>query len=153
MRTHAPTVTDRRACGRLSSHQDALEAWLGDLVSAVEARGEAVALHPVIREFQRLIDSDPIIRMYMTEMIIQVPHAKPYRQRHLKSVEQMLTLINEALTQAPDLQTTELVGAPLHAIIDWTMGTPAGSAAFRDARVNAIFKKILDVGTTSSRAA
>jgi Phophatidylserine decarboxylase/Phosphatidylserine decarboxylase len=34
---------------------------------------------------------------------------------------------------------------PLGAILDWTMGTPAGFAAFRDRRINAMLKKILGV--------
>jgi phosphatidylserine decarboxylase len=37
----------------------------------------------------------------------------------------------------------EAVTLPLNAILDWTMGTPAGFAAFRDPRINAILKKIL----------
>ena len=32
---------------------------------------------------------------------------------------------------------------PLGAILDWTMGTPAGFAAYRDPRINAMLKKIL----------
>ena len=36
-----------------------------------------------------------------------------------------------------------MVVTPLGAILDWTMGTPAGFAAFRDPRVNAMLKKIL----------
>ena len=78
-------------------------------------------------------------------MIAEVPKRKKYRQRHLKSVDQLLTLINEVLTQAPDYNTTALVGAPLNAIIDWAMGTPAGFAAFRNHAINAMFKKILHV--------
>jgi phosphatidylserine decarboxylase len=31
----------------------------------------------------------------------------------------------------------------LNAILDWTMGTPAGFAAYRDSRINAMLKKIL----------
>jgi phosphatidylserine decarboxylase len=36
-----------------------------------------------------------------------------------------------------------MVATPLGAILDWTMGTPAGFAAFRDPRVNTMLKKIL----------
>jgi len=36
-----------------------------------------------------------------------------------------------------------MVATPLAAILDWTMGTPAGFAAFRDRRINAMLKKIL----------
>ncbi|HET9876731.1 MAG TPA: phosphatidylserine decarboxylase family protein [Mycobacterium sp.] len=93
----------------------------------------------MITEFQQLIDTDPVIRMYFNRMITQVPHTKRYRKRHLESVDQMMRLINEVLTMAPEFG----MATPLAAILDWTMGTPAGFAAFRDPRVNAMLKKIL----------
>jgi phosphatidylserine decarboxylase len=54
----------------------------------------------------------------------------------------MMRLINEVLTMAPEFGG-HMVATPLGAILDWTMGTPAGFAAFRDPRVNAMIKKIL----------
>ena len=71
--------------------------------------------------------------MYVTQMIEQVPHAKPYSKRHLESVDQMLLLINEVIGRAPEYNETGLVGVPLNAVLDWWMGTPAGFAAFRHA--------------------
>jgi phosphatidylserine decarboxylase len=80
--------------------------------------------------------------MYMNQMISQVPTTKHYRKRHLESVPQLLRLINEVLTTAPEFGEN-MVATPLGAILDWTMGTPAGFAAFRDPRINAMLKKIL----------
>jgi len=54
-----------------------------------------------------------------------------------------MRLINEVLTMAPEFGG-HMVATPLGAILDWTMGTPAGFAAFRDPRVNAMIKKILN---------
>ena len=108
----------------------------------VEAKGD-VALHPVIVEFQQLIDADPVVRMYMNQMIAQVPDKKPYRKRHLRSVEQMLRLINEILTMAPEFGENSMVATPLGALLDWTMGTPAGFAAYRYPSINAMLKRIL----------
>jgi phosphatidylserine decarboxylase len=105
---------------------------------------EPPELHPVVAEFGELIATDPVVRMYLNQMIAEVPKRKKYRQRHLTRVEQMLMLINEVLTQAPDYNPTALVGTPLNAILDWAMGTPAGFAAFRNDAINAMFKKILD---------
>jgi phosphatidylserine decarboxylase len=78
--------------------------------------------------------------MYVNQMIAQVPGAKPYRKRHLESVQQMLGLINEVLTMAPEFSASAMVATPLAAILDWAMGTPAGFAAFRDPRVNAMLE-------------
>src|SRR5438270_54459 len=76
-------------------------------------------------------------------MIAQVPAAKPYNKRHLEDVEELLYLINELLRMAPEFGEN-MVATPLTAILDWTMGTPAGFAAYRDRRINAMLKKILN---------
>src|SRR5579871_379525 len=138
---HAADV--RRRAGWLPEDHDELESWLDGHRDRVEARGEQVVLHPVLTEFQGLIDTDPVVRMYVNQMIAQVPGAKPYRRRHLESVTHMVRLINEVLTMAPEFGGA-MVATPLGAILDWTMGTPAGFAAFRDPRVNAMLKKILN---------
>ncbi len=134
----------RRQAGWLPQDQDDLEAWLAGHRQRVEARGEQVVLHPVLAELQGLIDTDPVIRMYFNQMIEQVPGAKPYQKRHLESVEQLLRLINEVVTMAPEFGSqASMVATPLGAILDWTMGTPAGFAAYRDQRINAMLKKVL----------
>ena len=135
-----------RRAGWLPQEQDDLESWLAGHRERVEARGEQVVLHPVLTEFQELIDSDPVVRMYMNQMIAQVPSGKPYSKRHLESVEQLLRLINEILTMAPEFGPERtMVATPLGAILDWAMGTTAGFAAFRDPRINAMLEKILTV--------
>ena len=142
MTTHPPAIDVRRRAGWLPESQDDLEAWLDGHRERAEARGEQVVLHPVLTEFQELIDTDPVVGMYVHQMIAQVPETKPYRQRHLESVPQMLRLINEVLTSAPEFGGNQ-VATPLGAILDWTMGTRAGFAAYRDPRVNAMIRKIL----------
>ncbi|MEA2161237.1 MAG: phosphatidylserine decarboxylase [Solirubrobacteraceae bacterium] len=140
--TRSDAVDVKRRAGWLPEDQDDLESWLHGHRQRVEAKGEDVVLHPVLTEFQELIDRDPVVRMYMNQMIAQVPSTKPYSKRHLESVDQMLRLINEVLTMAPEFGPA-MAATPLGAILDWTMGTPAGFAAFRDPRVNAMLKKIL----------
>ena len=131
-----------RLGGWLPSDQDVLESWLSVLHQRVESR-EEITLHPVIEEFHDLIERDPIVRMYLSEMIRQVPKTRKYRKNHLKSIDQMLGLINEVLTQAPEYDSAAMVGVPINAILDWCMGTPAGFAAFRNDAINAMIKKIL----------
>jgi phosphatidylserine decarboxylase len=133
----------RRQAGWLPETQDDLEAWLDGHRERAEARGEPAVLHPVLAEFQQLINADPVVRMYVDQMIAQVPEAKPYRQRHLESVPQLLRLINEVLVSTPEFGGDQ-VATPLGAILDWTMGTRAGFAAYRDPRINAMIRKILD---------
>ena len=113
MTTRPHAVDVRRRAGWLPDDQDDLESWLAGHRERVEARGEQVVLHPVLAEFQELIDTDPVVRMYVNQMIAQVPRTKPYRKRHLESVEQMLRLINEVLTMAPEFGESAMVATPL----------------------------------------
>lgn len=143
--THVPQEIDvRRRAGWLPAEQDDLEAWLAGHRERVQSRGEQVELHPVLVEFRDLLNREPVLRMYVERMIAEVPSTKPYSKRHLESSEQLLRLINEVLTMAPEFGDNA-VTLPLNAILDWAMGTPAGFAAFRDPRINAILKKILTV--------
>jgi phosphatidylserine decarboxylase len=141
--TTKPRSSDlRRQAGWLPD-QDALEEWLSSHREHVESDIDgAVGLHPVIVEFQHLIDSDPVVRMYVERMIAEVPRTRAYSKRHLTDSEQMLRLINAVLSVAPEFGE-QAVTLPLAAILDWSMGTTAGFAAYRDPKVNAMVKKIL----------
>lgn len=68
----------------------------------MNARGDQVVLHPVLAEFSQLMDIEPIVRMHLSEMIAQVPRGKQYSARHIQDVPELLRLINEVLTMAPE---------------------------------------------------
>jgi len=119
-----------------------LEAWLAGHAQRVAALGEQVTLHPSVAQFGNLIETDPVVGMYLRRMIEQVPTTRAYSKRHVTSPEQLLRLINEVLSMAPEFGS-QTVTLPLGAILDWAMGTPAGHAAFRDPRVNGALKTIL----------
>jgi phosphatidylserine decarboxylase len=74
-----PSGHSRQRAGRWLPNQDALENWLEGLVSEVRGKADEVMLHPVIDELRQLIDGDPVVRMYDTQMIEQVPQANGIR--------------------------------------------------------------------------
>ena len=81
-------------------------------------------------------------------MFSQVPRRPPYNrdptgQPQVRDYERMLRLLNRILTTAPAFDRTGLVGFPVNAILDWAMGTPAGTAAFLNEKVNRHFKALL----------
>lgn len=125
------------------------------LVAALFARvdlSEHREWHPVILAFKALIERDPVVRMNMTAMIDQIPAR--YKEHHPKTVDQLLAQLNAVLTIAPAYlppegpkETVALVGTPFSAVLIWTMGTPAGFAAYRDEKINAMFKQLLAVWT------
>ena len=83
MTTPSDGVDVRRRAGWLPEAQDDLESWLSGHRQRVQAKGEQVMLHPAVTEFQELVDSDPVVRMYVHRMVAEVPHTKRYRRNHL----------------------------------------------------------------------
>jgi len=106
-------------------------------------------LQPVIQEFQAIIEEDPELFMLFTQMFEQLPPTTEYEMDpagnpQVRDYKHMLQLMNEVLTDAPEFNQTGLVGFPINAILDWPMGTPAGTTAFLNEKVNRQLKKILN---------
>ena len=93
--------------GWLPANQEDLESWLEGHRERTDSRGDDVEWHPALTEFQELIDADPVVRLYLNEMIAQVPQRKPYQRRHVNDVPQLLRMINEVLTMAPEFGETQ----------------------------------------------
>ncbi|RYZ31716.1 MAG: phosphatidylserine decarboxylase family protein [Propionibacteriaceae bacterium] len=134
------TMDVRRRAGWLPA-QEGLEIWLETLQERVEH--DDAPLHPSLVDLQKLIDADPMVRMYVERMLNEEPQGKPYSRRHIHDVAQLLRLMNAVLRSAPEFSTEAMVITPLNAVLDWAMGTTAGFAAFRDPRVDAALKKVL----------
>ena len=142
MSVHAGHVDVTRAAGWLPGTQQDLEAWLAGHVERAAAREGQPLRHASVAALAELVETDPIVGMYVQRMIDQVPVTRQYSTRHLTSPEQLVRLIDEVLTVAPEYGS-QTVTLPLGGILDWAMGTPAGYAAFRDPTVNAALKAIL----------
>ena len=103
---------------------------------------------PVMQEFKALIDNDPELYMLFTQMFEQIPRTPPFLNDpvgnpQVRHYSDLLRLINQTITRAPEFNTTDLVGFPINAIVNWAMGTPAGAAAFLNDKVNRQLKKVL----------
>ncbi len=143
----------------LPSDQRVLEAWLGKRLA--RAKAKPVPLLPVMEEFKQLIEGDAEIYMLFHQMFSEVPRTKgfgtdPTGAAQVRSYEVMLQMINAILTEAPEYNTTGLVGFPINAILDWSMDTPGGFAAFLNQKVNRQFKRVLNewarfLGSADSR--
>jgi len=131
----------RALAGWFPPGQEQLESWLAGHVERVGGR-EAQELRPSVTAFRDLINSDPVVGMLVRRMIEQVPQTRAYKQRHVRDVDHLLALIDGVLDLAPEYGD-ENVTLPMGAVLDWTMGTPAGFAAYRDSRVNDALKAIL----------
>lgn len=131
----------------LPSDQSFLEAWLQKLIDHVDTNPQV--LLPPVQDFKDLIESNRYYTTLFTAMFDEVPTKPPYDknpagQPQIRNYNQMLDMMNVIITQAPEFNTTGLVGFPINAILDWPMGTVAGYVAFLDPNVNAKLKAILD---------
>jgi phosphatidylserine decarboxylase len=146
---HSRHLTHTARMGRwLPSESKHLNDWLTKTIDAAEQRN--APFHPVIEEFRSLIENDPEMYMYFTQMFEQQPHFGPPAGSgdiKLKDYDQMLVVINHVLTSAPEFNTTGMVGCPINAILDFPMITRAGLAAFLSPKENALLKKVLRVWT------
>ena len=131
----------------LPSDQAVLDKWMLQLIAEVDSHNSK--LLPVVEEFKNLIESDPEIYMLFNQMCEQVPNKAPYNndpsgKPQVRDYKHLLELINHVMTHAPEFNKTGLVGFPINAILDWPMGTPAGSMVFLNDKVNRQLKKILN---------
>lgn len=131
----------RHRAGWLPEDRDEFERWLEGHVNHVDGLGDR-PLHASVEAFRQLIDSDPVVGMLVHRMIEQQPVTRDYHRRHIRDVTHLLQLVDGVMDLAPEYGE-ENVTLPMGAVFDWAMGTPAGFAAFRDDRINAAIKRIL----------
>lgn len=97
-------------------------------------------LHPSLQELKMLIETNPEIYESFTLMFTEVPQ----ENQQIPNYDVFLRLLNFTLTMSPPFYSSELVGIPLAAMFLQLMLTPAGNVAFKNDKVNAAFKKVLN---------
>ena len=128
----------------LPSDQLILNNWLADLIDEVEANPQPFL--PVIQDLQNLIETDAEIYALVTMMFDQVPKKYEFSQygKQVRNYMHFLQLLNAIMTKSPTYNDTGCVGFPINAILDWSMGTEGGFAAFLNDKLNAQFKDVLN---------
>jgi len=125
----------------LPAREEALVAFRHNLAEKATKRAPGVQLTPPVQDLATLVNADPILRMYFTQAIeqaIAAGHDLGYR-----TIDELMVLMDELMTYAPPFDTTELVGCPLNALLDWPMCMPAGFPLFRSPELNAKLKAVL----------
>lgn len=122
--------------------------WLIRILA--EAETSSKDLHPVLKEFKRTIEDDPVLFMLFTRMFSEVPEATdPTGRPEVKDYMHMLKAFNIVISMGPPWAYTTAgqkgaIGAPITAIINWPMGTKAGREAFLNPVVNQQIKNTLN---------
>ena len=88
----------------LPSDRRRLNDWLKTTIEMAERK--RATFHPVIQKFQAMIESDPVMYMYFTQMFQQqskLPPPPGSGDVKLRNYQQMLVvMINHLLTTAPE---------------------------------------------------
>lgn len=131
---------------------DSHHKWVGGVIAHVDKK-EKHELHPVLEEFKQLIESNTRVYMLVASMFAEVPKNRHYCTDptgcpQIRDYHHMLRVLNYLITTAPSWNDFSLrvglVGLPINAVLDWSMGTPSGYAAFLDPDINAMLKKVLN---------
>ena len=103
-------------------------------------------LDPLIREFKEYVDRDPTLHMQYTQMFTEVTESQtPIDTPQVQSYQVMFLLVNFImLGWAPRYNDYGLVGFPINVILNWSMGTVNGYAAFLHKGANEYWMKVLN---------
>ncbi|KAF9267730.1 phosphatidylserine decarboxylase-like protein [Marasmius fiardii PR-910] len=150
-----PPIVHHRVGGWLPKDHRVLQSWLDKKLAKAEEREKQrdFGWHPVIQEFQQLIENNADLYMDFHAMFEQVPTKPPYNndptgKPQVRNYMKMLSLFDLIIQEAPECENIHLVGFPINAILDWPMGTQAGLSAFMKPKVNEMFKKMFDIWAT-----
>lgn len=128
--------------GYMPQDRNAIDQWLSDLKEKVNTAKKTttdIALQPSVNDLALLIEEDGIVRMYVTEMINQVP--KKYKT--VEDIPDLLAQLNYIITHAPTYNEQHQGFFPMSSLFVYMMFTPAGEAAFRDEAFNEAIRFIL----------
>ena len=128
--------------GYLPSQRQYIQRWFSELTEkAGVPRGEA-SFQPSVQKLAELIRLDAVVRMYVTQMIEQVPEAyKNGINTPDDLLERLNIIIQEAPLYNPDPQRQHFF--PISALFVYMMYTPSGYAAFNNTDFNQHLREIL----------
>jgi phosphatidylserine decarboxylase len=131
--------------GYMAGHHKQINEWFTLLAKNIskekKSKKAAIIYKPSVQELANLIDSDAIVRMYVTRMIEEVPLIN----RQIKSVAELLDALNYIIQRSPEFHCPPAASTafPMSNLFVYMMFTPSGEAAFRNFTFNAAIRKIL----------
>ncbi len=139
-----------RIAGYLPRNRAGVDEWLHELgkqlAEKAKAKGKGKGKKPrwskAVAAFAALLERDGIARMYVTEMIDQVPE----KHKTVDDVRQLLAALEHIVTTAPlyNRDPAKQNAFPVSSLFTYMMMTPAGEAAFRYGPINDALRAILE---------
>ena len=127
--------------GYLPADRDVLDEWHTELANSLPD-DEAPVSHKSVQAFAELLDRNPVVRMYVTEMVKEAGKLgrQDLRRDHVRSVPGLIAALDRILGHAP---TFNGVAFPMSALFAYMMMTPAGEAVFRLDNFNEALREML----------
>ncbi len=154
MSTPSKPMNKTFAAGKwMPKDQKTLAYWLEKIMEKAEK--DTGPLKPVVEDLKNFIENDAEAYMFFTQMFSEVPGSRtksPSGLPQVRDYQHMLRLFNVILTHAPSFAEDGLVGFPFNAILDWSMATVGGWAAFINEKVNTHIQAILNEWGTFLRS-
>ncbi len=128
--------------GHLPQDTERIDAWLRDVAHQATSRGTTSGgYRESVAQFAELLDSDGIVRMYVTEMIDQVPE----EHKTIHNVTELLRALDHIVQTAPayDADPAKRNTFPVSTLFVYMMYTPAGIAGFTNRALNGALRVIL----------
>ncbi|KAG8723860.1 hypothetical protein FRC09_001439 [Ceratobasidium sp. 395] len=143
---------NHRVGGWLPNDHRIVDQWFDRILADIEKKDKPLEhAHPVILEFQALIEGDLVLHQGFQKMFAEVPNKPPYIQDaehhpQVRDYKAMLRVFDHIIQSAPEFEDPNgQVTLPLTAVLDWPMGTPTGLSIFLNPKLNEMFKKMFDV--------
>jgi len=129
-----------RIAGYLPKNRGAVDAFQRNLMQSATVEGEIQS--PSVAALARLIETDGVVRMYVTQMIDQVD---PGHRNHIENIPALLAALDRIVCTAPhyDRDPAKQNAFPVSSLFAYMMMTVAGEAAFRNASLNSAIRDIL----------
>lgn len=128
--------------GHLPQEAAHVDQWLRHVASeSSPAVGGSGDYHKSVEDFAKLIESNGIVRMYVTEMIDQVPDAN----KTIHSIDELLAALDHIVGTAPEYNSDpkKRNTFPVSSLFVYMMYTPAGLAGFANEDLNDAIRNIL----------
>lgn len=133
-------IDKTRQGGWLPRDEAVLAAFRFEIEAMVAKRADLPLVRPVQALYDCIMDN-ALYRMHLTQAIEQA-QARGYRLGY-NDINGLMQRINMVMHYAPPFSTSELVGCPLNALLDWPMCMPSGFAFFQFPEINARFRDVL----------
>lgn len=133
-----------QVAGYLPKNREGVDEWQKNLKEEIaEARSKKTKrkIQPSVKALSELIELNGIVRMYVEQMIDQVPE----KYKNIKNTDELLEALNHIITMAPPYNPDpdKQNFFPMSSLFVYMMMTPAGEAIFRNNEFNDAIRDIL----------